>query len=148
MASPCSDILAQCPKYTFECPSETGGGCCPVGLWCANDLCFEYEYKTLAVVPLYEVHPFDQESENNAPAEVTAMPSGLFQVADVVGGQDIPITERILATPTAWRAKIGEVALASEANEDGIAKARKESFHGAKSAVFGVLMVALIMLAL
>ena len=138
----CSQLTsAQCPPHTFQCPSSVGGGCCPVGLRCGSDLCLEYLYKTLALyVPLQIPgipSPAPSDGENcalstmfpdaqnlNLPASsrtlVTA-PTCAWPNCDS-GASDgsplnLPISDRILGTPTAWRAKIGEIAVTSDADE-------------------------------
>ena len=132
---------AQCPLHTFPCPSSIGGGCCPVGLRCGSELCLEYLYKTLAVYrPLQipgipTVAPLD--GENHAISTVIAvaqdviLPTSSNTVitaptctspncqpgASKESPLNLPISDRILDTPTAWRAKIGEIAVTSEADE-------------------------------
>lgn len=138
----CSPLSsAQCPLHTFQCPSSVGGGCCPVGLRCGSDLCLEYLYKTLAVyVPLQipgipSIAPLDSEkrtlSTSIANAQSLILPTSSSTVVTTPtctwpnyhdgtseeSPLNLPISDRILGTPTAWRAKIGEIAVTSEADE-------------------------------
>lgn len=146
----CADPPAHCPKYTFECPARPGCGCCPVGLHCANELCLEYRYKTLAVNPFYDINASKTAEMSNDQASVTLdiMPQVSLQKEVFVGAKDIRISTKVLATPTASRAKVGEVAVPSQANEHWGAKVGRHRLHRLGYVSFGLLVVAVVMLLL
>ena len=137
---------AVCPPRAFICPSSLGGGCCPIGLRCAQSLCLEYEYKTLAVLTSLMVPketrlaqqpragplvgtiqslftaptlPSHTVGPPGKPLSRAAAPTCTAPIRDLRPGapskrvQDIPINERTWGTPTAWSAKLGEVAMKS-----------------------------------
>ena len=135
--SSCSDSVAQCLIHTFERPSALGGGCCASGPRRALHLCLEYQYKTLAVFqPIQIPGPTPDFIEcvlaetSVAPLEVPPPGNQINEKRTQIctwsdcapdgatdGVQDLPISDRILGTPTAWRAKIGEAAVTSQADE-------------------------------
>ena len=127
-----------CPLHTFPCPASLAGACCPVGLRCASTLCLEYEYKTQApfspssvseirsgetflytlpatTIPAYTVIP--PGSPVPGANILSCVPSSLNCQPGTPGNSvtDLPISDRVLGTPTAWRAKVGEIAVESRA---------------------------------
>ena len=129
--SSCMNPIIECPAHTLECPEDVGGGCCPVGLRCAREVCEEYLYKTLAVWSaeatlaagqwMMDVTRLAGEAQRThtvaAHGEVpTSEWSGCrYEVGSGQKPIDLPISERILGQPTAIQAKLGEVAIASGA---------------------------------
>ena len=130
-----------CPLRTFPCSTSLAGACCPMGLRCASSLCLEYEYKTQAVfssslspetrtgetfmytlsattLPAHTVVPA-RNALSGATAPTYVSPNANCQLG--IPGKsvpDLPISDRVLGTPTAWRAKIGEIAVESSASRD------------------------------
>ena len=101
-------------------------------------LCLEYLYKTLAVYRPLQIlgtptaAHLDGEnhaiSTNIAVAQDVILPTSSSTVVTAPASNcqpgaseesplNLPISDRILGTPTAWRAKIGEIAVTSEADE-------------------------------
>ena len=120
--------IVECPAHTFECPDSVGGGCCPVGLRCAREVCEEYLYKTLAVWSTGPTFGGDVATPDATRLAGEAQPTPMvsthgkvpvsegFGCRSGVGSKqkpiDLPISERILGQPTATRAKLGKVAVA------------------------------------
>lgn len=153
--------------HTFECPSYLGGGCCPVGLRCALEACLEYEYKTLAafqpipttnanlafatestipatMVPAFELHQTWNLSFSNLTSRTswpTFEPSRTREQA-----ADIPISERILGTPTATNRKIGLVAVSSDAEEGREGKAGRKRLRRLGCVLLGELIITVVMM--
>lgn len=161
--------MAGCPTNTFECPASVGGGCCAIGLRCASDLCLEYHYKTLAVFPplpnLYNtasvsrgfhncVIPTTMDSVRMSISPGSLSPDGVpglcvsqnCQPENIrQTGQNLPISDRILGTPTAWRAKIGEIAVKSQAEENWDGKNGKRTLRRLGCVVTGLLLITVVM---
>ena len=136
-----TDLPLFCPLRTFPCPTSLAGACCPVGLRCASSLCLEYEYKTQAVFSSSSV-PETQLGETflgtlpatTIPAHTVIPPGSPLAGANAptcippnpncqpgTPGKsviELPISDRVLGTPTAWRAKVGEIAVESRASRD------------------------------
>lgn len=165
----CSDNVAAYPTHTFECPSSAGDGCCAIGLRCAFELCLEYHYKTLAVfqpLPNHYSTSFVSQGLYDCimPASMnsvqTSIPPSSIS-ADRVGracasqncrpenvgqkGQNLPISDRILGTPTAWRAKVGEIAVKSQAEENWDSKNGKRRLRRLGCVVMGLLLITVVM---
>ena len=161
--------IAQCPAHAFECPVSVGGGCCPIGLRCASDQCFEYHYKTLAVLQPLPI-------QNNTslvpqgfygciiPATVGFMqtpapPSSVStkravqtctwqdcQPADVdQQSQDLQASNMHLGNSAAWRAKLGEIAVRSEAEENWDVAKGKRRLRRLGCVVMGLLVITVVM---
>lgn len=62
--------------------------------------------------------------------------------------QNLPISDRILGTPTASRAKIGEIAMRSQADEGGESKSRKNRLKRLGCLLAGFVALTVIMLIL
>ena len=165
----CSDNMVECPMHTFECPASAGGGCCANGLHCASDLCFEYHYKTLAVfqpLPMhnstYSISPEFYDGIIPIAMCLAQRPTSLTSLSTsgagpvcalqncqpkVIGqkGQDLPIGDRILEAPTAWRAKIGEIAVTSQAEEKWDGKNGNKRLRRLGCVVMGLLVITVVM---
>lgn len=59
-----------------------------------------------------------------------------------------PISERILRTPTAWRPKIGEAALASQASEDWDVKAGPQRLRRLGCVGIALVVITVVMMVL
>lgn len=136
---PCpANVLSSCPAHTFSCPLSVGGGCCPIGLYCHQSMCLEYEYKTLrAYTPLtittltpmehvdfYSITPTSQITEPSAPSDNHATAEAGHPTCAWPNCQpgtpglkviELPISDRVLGTPTATSAKMAEMAYISGA---------------------------------
>ena len=134
----------QYPGDTFKGSTESGGGCC------AANACLEYQYETLGVLPFHSAYPLgpDETADGKASATTHFMPQVPPQGQMIIEGQDIPISESIPGTPAAWRARIGQVAVPSHANEDWDIKAGRQRLHNVDCSLFALLVVTIIMLVL
>lgn len=164
----CSDNMAECPVHKFECPASVGGGCCDIGLRCAIDLCLEYRYKTLAVFQQSSFHNSTSFISQGydciipatiGPVQASTLLSSLssdravptcasqnWQPENISQkGQDLPISDMILGTPTAWRAKIGEIAVKSQAEENWDGKNGKRRLRRLGCVVMGLLVITVVM---
>lgn len=166
---PCSDNMGECPMNTFECPASVGGGCCAIGLRCASDLCFEYHYKMLAVfqpLPIPNSTPSIPQGLYDCivpatigPVQTSTLPSSLFTDRAIPictsqncppenisqKGQDLPISDTILGNPTAWRAKIGEIAVKSQAEENWDGRDSKRRLRKLGCVAMGLLVITAVM---
>lgn len=130
-----------CRIHNFECRASVGHGCRSIDLPCISDLCLEYNHKTLALFASFpftektsssSFKAFDRTSEPTNESVYPNLPAGnpISGLADHtcewpnfqpgISGkivQGIQISKQILGTPTASRAKIGEVAIESQADE-------------------------------
>lgn len=124
---------------TFECPATVGGGCCAIGLGCASDLCFEYHYNTLVVL-----QPLSIQNSTSS------IPQGSYDCIIPAAVSDmqtsIPPSDRILDAPKAWRAKIGEVAMRSQAEENWDGKNGNRMLRRLGCVVMGLLVITVVML--
>ena len=166
----CSDNMVECPLHTFESPATVGGGCCAVGLRCASKLCFEYRCTTLAVCQPLSFHnstsfnfpdlydciisatrglvqasspPSSHSIDNVVPASAShnCQPENTIQK-----GQDLSISDSILGTPTAWRAKLGEIAVKSQAEDNWDGKnGGKRRLRRLGYVVIGLLVITVVM---
>lgn len=57
----------------------------------------------------------------------------------------MPISDRILGTPTAWRAKVGEIAVKSQAEENWDSKNGKRRLRRLGCVVMGLLLITVVM---
>lgn len=133
---PCpANVLLSCPAHTFSCPPWVGDGCCAIGLYCNPNMCLKYEYKTLrAYSPLtitisvvtenVEFYPTTSTSEITTPPDshvTTAMGYSTCAWPNCQPGisglkvLELPISDRVLGTPTAPSARMAEVAYGSGA---------------------------------
>lgn len=167
--SSCSDAMAECPMHTIECPASVGGGCCAVGLRCASDLCLEFHYKTLAVfqpLPTHNRTPLISQGFYDCiipatvgPVQTSILPSSLStarvvptyvsqncQPKNIIQkGQDLPISDRILGTPTAWRAKFGEIAVRKRAEVNGDGENGVSRLQRLGCVIMGLLLMTVVM---
>ena len=165
----CSDSMVQCPVHTFECPASVGGGCCAIGLRCASDLCFDYHYKTLAVFQPLPMHNSTYSISPDSYDCIIPTTMGLVQrsgslssvFTDGTGptcasqkcqpenisqkGQDVLISDTSLGTSIAWGAKIGEIAVESQAEEKWDGKNAKRRLRRLGCVVMGLLVITVVM---
>ena len=109
-------------------------GCCPIGLRCTSSLCLEYHYKTLPVFHLLVYHTGVSRSIVNSTITTNlqfdrTLPATIFPISQVNVAsppsplppprpgdprksiEDLPISLRVLGTPTASAKKVGMVAV-------------------------------------
>lgn len=170
--SSCSDDMGnvgESPKYTIECPSPARGGCRVIGLTCASDPCIEHSYLTSAgfqALPaenstssicqgLYDciilafIGPVKRENLPSIFSTDRALPTCASQCCQPENvsqeGQDLPISDTNLGDPTAWRAKVGEIAVRNQAEENWDGKDRKRRLRRLGRLIIGLLVVTLVM---
>ena len=170
--SSCSDDMgnmAECPKYTIECPTSARGGCRVIGLRCASDPCIEHGYSTSAefqALPaenstssisqgLYDyiilafIEPVQTETLPSIVSTDRALPTYESQCPQPENvsqeGQDLPISDTNLDSPTAWRAKVGEIAVRNQAEENWDGKERKRRLRRLGRLIIGLLVITLVM---
>ena len=162
----CTNDIAQCPVHAFECPASVGGGCCAFGLRCASDQCFEYHYKTLAVLqplPIQNIISLIPQGFYDCiiPAAVRAPapPSSLSPDRAVQTcswqdcqsenvnqkNQDLPTSNIFLGDLDAWRAKLGEIAMRSQAEENWDVAQGKRRLRRLGCVVMGLVVITVVM---
>ena len=166
-----SNTPAQCPVHNFQCPASLSGGCCPIGLRCASSLCLDYQYKTLAMYEPLVVHEFTAStrsdnddrtleiatvaaqnplpipnSNTEAAAPTCAWPNCQPEIPEE-RPLNLPISDRILGTPTVWTAKTGEVAVSQtdegKDGKEGQKRLRRQACVWGAMALISVLMLVL-----
>ena len=170
--SSCSDDMGnegEGPKYTIECPSSVRGGCRVIGLTRASDPCIEHGYSTsagLQALPaenstssisqgLYDciilafIGLVQRETLPSIISTNRALPTCATQCSQPENvsqkGQDLPISDTNLGNPTAWRAKVEEIAVRNQAEENWDGKDRKRRLRRLGRLVIGLLVVTLVM---
>ena len=170
--SSCSDDIGNVgegPKCTIECPNSAWGGCCVTGLTCASDSCIDHGYSTSAgfrVLPaensassisqgLYDciilafIGPVQRETLPSIFSTDRALPTSASQCSQPENvsqeGQDLPISDTNLGNPTAWRAKVGEIAVRNQAEGNWDGKDRKRRLRRLGRLIIGLLVVILVM---
>lgn len=165
----CSENMDQRPMHMLECPASVGGGCCATVLRCASDLCFEYHYKTSAVFQPFPIHNSTSPDSQGFYDGVSLATVGTLQKSfppsslsddrtvptyalqncqpEDIGqkGQDLPISDKILGIPTAWRAKISEIAMKSQAEENWDGKSGKRRLRRLGCVVMGLSVITVVM---
>ena len=167
--SSCSDDMGECPKYPIKCPISARGGCRVIGLTCASDPCIEHGYSSSAefkslpaenstysisqgscdCIVLAFLGPVQTEflpsivSTDRAPPTCAAQCSQPENVSQE--GQDLPISDTNLGNPTAWRAKVGEIAVRNQAEENWDGKDRKRRLRRLGRLIIGLLVITLVM---
>ena len=160
--------MGESSKHTIERPASARGGCCAIGLRCASDPCFEYPYRTLAVLqPLHVPNSTSFISQGLyhcitpaiiGPMQTRTSPSNLsaLRAAPTYASQnrqpenvsqkseDLPISDSILGTATIGGAKIGEIAVQSQAEENWDGKNRKR-LRRLGCVVMGLLVITVVM---
>lgn len=161
--------MSKCPGHAFECPASVLSGCYAIGLRYAFDLCIEYHYTTLA-----KLQPLPAENNTALvsqgfydciiPAIIGAMqtetPSCSLSTDKALTtcasqncqpenvsqeGQDPPFSDTILGNPFTWRAKMGGVAVQSQAEENWDGKKRKRRLRGLGRLATGLLAITVVM---
>ena len=170
--SSCSDdmgAMGECPKYTIEFPTSARGGCRVIGQNCASDTCIERGYFTSAefqLLPaenskssisqgLYDciilafIEPVQTEILPYIVSTDRALPTCASQCSQPENacqeGQDLPISDKDLGNPTAWRAKAGEIAVRNQAEENWEGKDRKRRLRRLGRLIIGLLVITLVM---
>ena len=160
--------MGESSKRTIERPACADGGCCAIGLRYASDLCFEYPYRTLAVlqplpVPnstsfisqgLYHcilpaiIGPMQTGTPPSSLSAVRATPTYASQnhQSENVSqkGEDLPISDTIVGTATIGGAKTDGIAVQSQAEEHWDGKNRKR-LRRLGCVVIGLLVITVIM---
>lgn len=155
--------------HTIECRASAGNGCRATGLRCASGLCFEYHYKTSAMFQPLPSHNGTFSMSQGfysgivlgtmGPVRTSTSPSSLstdravptcasqnYQPETVSQkGQDLPISVKILGTLTAWRAKIDEIAVKSQAEENWDGKNGNRRLRRLGCVVMGLLVITVVM---
>lgn len=161
--------MGECPSHIFGCPAFVRGGWCPVGLRCVSDMCFEYHYKTLAVLqhlPIGNSTSFISKGSydclipvtmiamqtSNPPSSLSTdraspthasqngQPKNLSQTS-----QALPISDKVIGISTAWKAKIGKIAAKSQADEDWDTKSGNRRLRRLGCVVMGFLVITVVM---
>lgn len=141
--------MGESSKRTIERPACARGGCCAIGLRYAFDPCFEYPYRTLAVLqPLRVPNSTSFISQGlyhciipaiTEPMQTGTLPSSLSAVSAAPiyasqnhqpenvsqKGEDLRLNDSILGTTTIGGAKTDEIAVQSQAEEHWDGKNRK-----------------------
>ena len=146
------DSPIQCTEYTLQRSAGTDGGCRPAGFPCAADKSI-YQYKTSAVLPFYKAFTLGEIEKSDSRASVTAATVNLMlqippQGQVILVEQDKRVSERNPGIPTAWRARIRQVAVASHAGEDLDIETGRQRLQYLYYSLFGLLVVTVIMLVL
>ena len=157
--------------HISEGPTSGSGGCCAIGLRCYSDLCFEYNDKMLAIFQPQPLHIHRGTSFNSQgfytcsilptfrPAKTSTLPSSLptSQVEPTCASrkcqpekmnqkdQDLRIRDRRPETQTAWRSKIDEIVLKSQAEEDWDGKNGKRRLLRLGSVVMALVVITVVM---
>ena len=161
--------MGECPEYTIECPTSARGSCRVIGLTCASDPCTKHGYTTSAefqALPaenstssisqgLYDciilafIGPVQREtlpSIVSTDRALTTCASQCSQPENVSQeDQDLPISNTNLGNTTAWRAKVGEIAVRNQADENWDGKDRKRRLRRLGRLIIGLLVITLVM---
>lgn len=161
--------MGECPKYTIEFPTSAWGGCRVISLNCASDTCIERGYLTSRdFQPLRAENGISSISQGLCdctilafiePVQTVILPyivstdralrtcaSQCSQPENVSReGQDLPISDKDLGKPTAWRAKAEENAVRNQAEENWEGKDRKRRLRRLGRLIIGLLVITLVM---
>ena len=170
--SSCSDDMRNMVEYsenTIECPTSARGGCRVISLTSASDPCIEHGYSTSAEFQalhaenstssisqgLYDciilafIGPVQIETPNSLVSTDGALPTCESQCSqpDNVSqeGQDLPISDANLGNPSARRAKVGEIAVRNQAEENWDSKERKRRLRRLGRLIISLLVITLVM---
>ena len=170
--SSCSDDMGnmgECPKYTINCPAAAWGGCRVIGLTCASDPCIEHGYSTSAefqalpaenstsfisqglyhCIILAFIGPVQTETLPSLVSTDKALPTCASQCSQPENvsqeDQDLPISDTNLGNPTAWRAKVGEIPVRNQAEENWDGKDRTRRLRRLGRLIIGLLVITLFM---
>ena len=168
----CSDDVGNmggCFKHTIECPTSALGGCRVIDLISASDTCIEHDYLTSAgfqALPagkstsfisqgLYDyiilafIGPVQKETLASIVSTDRALPTCASQCSQPENVsqevQDLPISDTNLGDPAAWRAKVGEIAVRNQAEENCDGKERKRRLRRLGRLIIGLLVITLVM---
>ena len=161
--------IGECSKNTVNCPTSARGGCRVIGLTSASDPCIENGYATSAefqALPaenstssisqgLYDcmilsfIGPVQIETLNSLVSTDRALPTCESQCSQPENvsqeGQDLPISDKNLGNPSAWRAKAGEIAVRNQVEENWDGKERKRRLRRLGRLIIGLLVITLVM---
>ena len=168
--SSCSDGVTEGPEYKFERPTSASGGLYAIGLRCASDLCTEYHFSALVVlqslsaqnsiswtsqgfyhivIPVFAVRHVQTGIARSSLSTDRALPTCTSQNCQLENvseeGQDLPTSGTVLGNPTPWRAKIGERAMQSQAEEKWDGKDRKRKLRRLGRVLVGLLVITVFM---
>ena len=167
--SSCSDGVDEGPEYTFERPAAASGGLYAIGLRYASDLSTEYYFSALVVlqplsaqnstsftpqgfydfiIPVFVGH-VQTEIVRSSLSTDRVLPTYTSQNCQFENvseeGQDMPTSGTVLGNPTPWRAKIGETAMQSQAEEKWDGKDRKRKLRRLGRVLVGLLVITVFM---
>ena len=139
----CYYNMIEWPMHISEGHTSGGGGCCAIGLRCESDLCFDYNDEMLAVFQGHPLHVHKGTSSNSKGFSKYTIPSTTGHMKTSIlpnslpngqvgpcalqkcqpeninhNNQDLHISDRTRGTQTAWRSKVDEIVLKSQAEED------------------------------
>ena len=167
----CYYNMNEWPMRISEGPTSGGSGCCAIGLRCESDLCFEYVDEMLAVFQPQPLHihkdtNFNSQGSYNCsilatigPVKTSTLSSSLptSQVEPKCASQkckpekinqkdqDLRIRDRRPETQTAWRSKIDEIVLRSQAEEDWDGKNGKRRLLRLGCVVMALVVIPVVM---
>lgn len=161
--------MSKCPKHAFECPASVFDDYCAIGLRYASDLYIEYHYTTLTklqalpaedngsftsqdfydcIIPVI-LWAMQLETPSCSLSTGRALPTCASQSCQPENesqeGQNHPISDTILGSPSTWRAKMGEIAVQSQAEENWDVKKRKRRLRGLGHLFIGLLAITVVM---
>ena len=160
------------PRDTFECPVSVDGGSWATGLGSTSTVCLEYlDNALVAFQPIGNNRfPVPQGLCNcivpSATGVVQMSTSADNLITDSVfrrcalkdyphgeqenvsqKNQRFSISDRVLENPTAWRAKIGDFAEKSQAEENWESMNRNKRLRRPRAVAMGLLLITVVMLA-
>lgn len=170
----CCHKLNEWPMHISEGPTSGSRGCCAIGLHCEFDLVFEHNDEMLAVFQGQPLHDHKGTSSNSngfynctlpstiGPVETSTLPSSIPTGQVVPTGasqkcqpesinhndQDLRMSDRTRGTPTAWRSKIDEMILKSQAEEDWDGKNGKRRLLRLGRVVTALVVITVVMFVL
>ena len=167
----CCYDLNEWPMHISEGPTSGSRSCCAISLHCESDLVFEHNDEVLAVFQGQPLHIHKGTSFNSQgfynctilatidPVEMSTLPSNLptDQVEPTCASQkcqpekitqkdqDLRIRDGRPETQTAWRSKIDEIVLRSQAEEDWDGKNGKRRLLRLGCVVMALVVIPVVM---
>ena len=160
------------PRNTFECPASVDGGAWATALRCTSTVCLEYHNN--ALVEFQPIGSNRSTVPRGLCDRIIQSATGVVQMSnsadnlityrvflrcdlksDPHGEQEnigqksrrLSISDRVLEGPTAWRAKIGEFAEKSQAEENWEGMNRLRKLRRPRTVAMGLLVITVVMLA-